>query len=270
MDGVRSHGKNEPEGPLPRLAFKIRTEGFAWLKKRLAAEATLPTTDIGRSIHLLARRALGASAALPRALRRLLATEHPEARDVLFAFYDLKVAPVTFGFLWFLASAELHRRRCSLKSIHVVIVPGPHDGVRRERDDYEMVIDPHARQARIHNILVPACRLLPTCTALTLASSRAEGAYLRSVVARCVLPIDYEPALPVFSGPHSCLEAARQGETDIACLRAPAEELRAIDAWTKVNAGGRHIVTLTLRRYGYMPARNSNLSAWTSFARELD
>src|SRR5262249_37407809 len=119
MDGVRSHGKNEPEGALPRLAFKIRTEGFAWLKKRLAAEATLPTTDIGRSIHLLARRALGASAALPRALRRLLATEHPEARDVLFAFYDLKVAPVTFDFLCVLPAAEPRRRRFLPMSIPV-------------------------------------------------------------------------------------------------------------------------------------------------------
>ena len=270
MNGAPLRGKQEPERPLPRLAFKIRTEGFAWLKKRLAAEATLPTTDVGRSIHLLARRALGASAALPRALRRLLATEHPEARDVLFAFYDLKVAPVTFDFLWFLAASELRRRRSGLKSIHVVIVPGPHDGVRRERDDYEMAVDPQARRARIHNILIPACRLLPSCTGLTLAASRAEAAYLRSVVARHVLPTDYEPALPVFAGPHSCLEAARQGEPDIACLRAPAEELRAIDAWAKANAGERRIVTLTLRRYGYMPARNSNLSAWTSFARELD
>src|SRR5262249_29623507 len=108
MNGAQLRGNKEPEGPLPRLAFKIRTEGFAWLKKRLAVEATLPTTDIGRSIHLSARRALGASAALPRALRRLLAIEHPEAHDVLFAFYDLKVAPVTFDFLWFLAAAELH------------------------------------------------------------------------------------------------------------------------------------------------------------------
>src|SRR5262249_15039663 len=156
------------------------------------------TTDIGRSIHLSARRALGAPAALPRALRRLLAIGHPGTRDVLFAVFDLQVAPVTLAFLWFLAAAALHPRPSLLKSIHVVIVPGPHDGVRRERDDYEMVVDPQARQARIHNILVPACRLLPSCTGLTLAASRTEAAYLRSVIARHVLPTDYEPALPVF------------------------------------------------------------------------
>ena len=30
------------------------------------------------------------------------------------------------------------------------------------------------------------------------------------------------------------------------------------------------VVTITLRCYHYMPARNSNLSAWTTFARSLD
>ena len=269
MSVSQFHRNKEPDRPLPRLAFKLRTEGLVWLKKRLTAEATLPTTEIGRSIHLMARRGLGAAAALPRAVRRLLATDYPEAYDVLFAFYDLKVAPVTFDFLWFLAASELHRRRIGLKSIHVVIVPGPHDGVRRERDDYEMVVDPQARRARIHNVLIPACRLLPSCTGFTMAASRSEGAFLRSIVARHVLPTDYEPGLPIFPGPQSCLDAARNGETDIACLRAPADELRAIEAWAKTNVGDSRIVTLTLRRYHYMPARNSNLPAWTAFARKL-
>ncbi len=80
--------------------------------------------------------------------------------EVLFAFYDLKVAPVTFDFVWFLAAAD---RRSGLKSTHVVIVPGPQKGGRRERDDYNAVIDAEMRQARIHNILVQACRVLPSC-----------------------------------------------------------------------------------------------------------
>ena len=252
------------------LPSRFRTEGFAWLKTRLVAEATLPTTRIGQTIHLYARRGLGAVVAIPRSLRRSVAAEFPHPHDVLFAFYDLKVAPVTFDFLWFLAAADLQRRRSGLKSIHVVIVPGPHDGLRRERDDYDVMVDVQARQARIHNVLVQACRVLPSCGGLTVATSRRQAAFLRSVVARHVLPADYELALPVFPGPQSCLEAARDGEPGIACLRAPAEELRAVDAWANAHAGPRRLVTITLRRYGYMPARNSNLSAWVAFARGLD
>src|SRR5262249_808545 len=259
-----------PDSSLPRLAFKLRTEGFAWLKSRLASEVAFPSTRIGQSIHLFARRGLAVAAAIPRAVRRSVAAAHPHAHEVLFAFYDLQVAPVTFDFLWFLAAADLERRRLGLKSVHVVIVPGGHDGVRRERDDYELVIDATARQARIQNILIQACRVLPSCGGLTLATSREEAAFLRSVVAHHILPVDYEPALPVFPGPHSCLQAARQGQGGIACLRAPAEELRAVDAWAKTHAGSRRLVAITLRRYSYMPARNSNLPAWFGFARGLD
>jgi len=259
-----------PDSSLPRLAFKLRTEGFAWLKSRLASEVNFPSTRVGQSIHFFARRGLGAVAAVPRALRRSVAPAYPHAHEVLFAFYDLQVAPVTFDFLWFLAAADLERRRLGLKSVHVVIVPGGHDGVRRERDDYELVIDATARQARIQNILIQACRVLPSCGGLTLATSRAEAAFLRSVVAHHVLPVDYELALPVFPGPHSCLQAAHLGQSAIACLRAPAEELRVVDAWAKTHAGSRRMVAITLRRYSYMPARNSNLPAWAAFARGLD
>src|SRR5262249_60740705 len=101
-------------------------------------------------------------------------------------------------------------------------------------------------------------------------TSRAAAEFLRSVVARHILPVDYEPALPVFPGPHSCLRAARQGQGGIACLRAPAEELRAVEAWAKSHAGSRRLVAITLRRYSYMPARNSNLPAWVAFDRGLE
>jgi hypothetical protein len=270
MDMARLWGEKEPDSGLPRLAFKIRTGGVAWLKTRLAAEKMLPSTRIGQTIHLFARRALSAAAAIPRGLRRSLAAEYPHAHEILFAFYDLQVAPVTFDFLWFLAAADLQRRHLGLKSVHVVIVPGSLHGLRRERDDYDLVVDTAARQARIQNILIQACRVLPSFGGLTVTTSRQEAEFLRSVVARHMLPVDYEPALPVYPGPQSCLEAARRGESGIACLRAPIEELRAVDAWVKAHAGSRRLIVITLRRYGYMPARNSNLPAWIAFAQALD
>jgi hypothetical protein len=262
--------KTEPHSGLPRLAFKIGAGGFAWIKARLAAEVTNPTTQMGQTIHALTRRGLGAVSALPRSVRRSLASgKDPYSHEILFAFYDLKVAPVTFDFLWFLAAADLERRRRGLISVHVVIVPGPHNGVRREAEDYNAIVDAQTRHARIYNILVQACRVLPSCSGLTLAGSRREAAFLRSVVARHVLPVDYEPMLPGFPGPQSCLDAARDGESGIASLRAPADELRAIDAWARAHIGSRRMVAITLRRYGFMPARNSNMPAWIAFARSL-
>jgi hypothetical protein len=53
-------------------------------------------------------------------------------------------------------------------------------------------------------------------------------------------------------------------------LQATAQNLRNIEQWAQSHARGRRIVALTLRNYGYMQARNSNLDAWIAFARSLD
>src|ERR1700750_2173335 len=99
------HGRAEPGGGFARLSYRMRTEGLGWLKRRMAVEASHPTTAVGQGVHFLARRGLGGVAALPRALRRMGQARSAETQDTLFAFYDLKVAPVTFDFLWFLAAS---------------------------------------------------------------------------------------------------------------------------------------------------------------------
>jgi len=270
MNGV-DRKLREPAGGLQRILFKLRTQGARWIARRLSAEAVHPTTRPGQAVHALTRRVITAAAALPRTMARRRMRGFPGAEQTLFAFYDLKVGPITFDCLWFLAGADLERRRRGLERIHVVIVPGPHGGVRRERDDYETVIDPAKRQERIHNILIPACALLPSCSGLTFAGSRREGEFVRSVLARHVFPADYEPALPVYPSSRMCLEAARRGEGPIAVLRASAERLRNVERWLAAHdMSGRRVITVTLRRYNYMPARNSDIDAWTAFARGLD
>src|SRR4029077_7518832 len=56
----------------------------------------------------------------------------------------------------------------------------------------------------------------------------------------------------------------------IASLRAPADELREIDAWAQAHVGSGGLGGITLRGYGFMPARNSNMPAWIAFARSLN
>jgi hypothetical protein len=259
-----------PPGSISRLVLNVRTQGLAWLRSRLDEELTVPRTGAGKKFHALSRRALGAALVVPRHVRHWLAGRFPDAAVTLFAFYDLKVSPITFDFLWFLVGADLHRRRSGLKSVHLVIVPGPYDGLRREREDYEQVIDAMARQARIYNILAQSARLLPSCAGLTVAASRAEASALRSAIACNVFPTNYEPLLPVHPGPGECLDAARCGDKKIGALRAPAAELRGANRWAEVHGGDRRLVTISLRNYSYMSARNSNIPAWAEFARSLD
>jgi hypothetical protein len=66
------------------------------------------------------------------------------------------------------------------------------------------------------------------------------------------------------------LEIYRRSGEDVATLRATAFDLAAVDRFLADRAMGRRLVTITLREYDYMPARNSNLRAWVEFAARLD
>ena len=193
----------------------------------------------------------------------------PGYTRTLLAFYDLKVAPVTFDFLWFLVGAELARRAARADKVHVVIVPGPHDRVRRETDDYEAAVTAEARWLRVFNIIIPATALLPNASGLTLAGTRAEATRLRNI-AKHVYPQEYEPSFPIYALPADSLDRYRDGETDIAVLRAPRAALDAIDRGLAARLNARRLVVLTIRRYDFMEARNSCLAEWTSFARGLN
>src|SRR5262245_51040099 len=261
---------NEPASGIRRVAFKIRSKGAGWIARRLAAEASQPTTAPGRLAHRLARSATTLAAALPRRLRSLAAPKPEDAARTLFAFYDLQVSPITFDFLWFLVGADLERRRRALDAVHVVIVPGRAGGLRREREDYEDVVDAEARAQRISNILLPACALLPTRAGVTHAASRTHAGFIRAALASHLYPANYEPALPVFAGSRECLANAGPEMPRVPSLRATSENLRNVDRWAASTCGGRRIVAITLRDYAYMPARNSNMPAWITFARSLD
>jgi hypothetical protein len=140
--------------------------------------------------------------------------------------------------------------------------------VRREREDYEDAVGLEARRFRVSNLLRPAIGLLPSCAGFAVAATRRQAAALRADATR-VYPEGYEPAVPTFHHPSDCLEAAQQG-SDVAVLRAPASALDAVDRWLAPRRGARRLVTVTLRYYSYMPARNSRLADWAKFARDLD
>jgi len=244
------------------LLYKLRTGGLGWLSQRLREEWHLPRTATGQALYRGAR-------ALGRAVSWSPRAGISDRDDLLYAFYDLSVAPVTFDFLWFLAGAELERRRRDLRAVHVAIVPGRYDGLRRETPEYEARISPAARRSRIAAMLVPACAFLPTLSGITVASSREQAAQLVDR-AGAVFPQRYEPALPRYPGPQEPLRAAREEGARIGVLRARDQDSRVIDEWLARRGCSGDVVTITLRSYDHTPERNSNIAAWAAFARGLD
>jgi hypothetical protein len=259
----------EPEAGVARILFRLRTQGPIWILRRLRTEQISPSTKPGQLIHAFCRHAMGAAMAPIRAIRRSLASHIVEVDSTLFAFYDLKVQPITYDFLWFLTGAETMRRQLGLARVHVVIVPGPAEGLRQEDPRYEQVVDHHERERRVHRILMGAFPMLRSCTAFSLAGSRDEVAALRSLAAH-VYPASYETSLPTTHHPNDTIDGDANRTGSAASLRARPQELAYIDKWYASCASGQRLVTITLREYGYNPARNSNMQAWIEFARRLD
>lgn len=268
MNSGAPDGRREPHIRLASISDAIRTEGVAWVWRRLRYRT--PSTATGRAAHAWVRRLLGAALAPSRLFRQ----GHPGATgagggDTLYAFYDLQVAPITYDACWFAAAADLARRRRGLRRIHFVIVPGTHNGVREERAAYEAAVDVAERIWRVHNVVIPIFTLVPSCAGYTMLPDRLAAEPLRAGAGERMYPAHYEPALPVSHHPSELLTLAPEERAGIGVLRSSAQARRYVERWLAPRRNGRRVISVTLRDYAFMAARNSNLEVWTAFARRL-
>lgn len=269
----KNHGKvflPEPRKGFPRLVFRLRQQGPIWIIRRLQSEWVLPTTKSGKKLHKIFRRALTIGLAPFRAVRSLGFEGLSPSTNTLYAFYDLKVEPITFDVLWFLTGADINRRLLGLAFVHIVIVPGPKDGVRPEDSEYEVVVDRESRHWRIPNILVQAFGLLSTCSGYTVASSRAQATKIFEKALGHVYPETYEPMMPNAHHPNDSLIPARSGIRPIGVLCAGVQAKRYAASWILNHTRQKRLVTITLRDYSYHTARNSNIGDWVDFLHRLD
>ena len=252
------------------IAAKAHARGLGWAWLRLRKELRQPETTQGIRLRrvnvLLYAGLLNLLSLLPAALFRLVGTR----RRTLALFYDLDIASLTFDIVDYLMLAELERRRLGLDAVHVVIVPGRTGGLRQEAEHYDKVVDQHARQWRLHNLIVPMFALFPNVAGYTICSDRRHATLVRLLFPRAVHPPGYWPAFPIVPVRRLVFGAAREGKAIFPGVQVPAQALRFVAQWLAARIGGRKPIVITLRQYGYMPSRNSNVSAWIEFARRLD
>lgn len=261
----------KPAGSPARLTSvmdTVRTEGLGWVLRRLRYRT--PLTPAGRAVHAGLRRMLGLVLGAPRAIRRGLGNTPAADEDTLYAFYDLQVAPLSYDVSWFASTADRARRRMGLSRLHFVIVPGVKNGLREERKAYESVVDASSRLWRLHNIIVPLLALVPSFAGLSILPSRDAVGALRAAAGNRVYPAHYEPSMPVSNWPTELLTEPCDPGEEIGVLRSSPQGLRYVERWLASRLAGRRPVTITIRDYNFMPARNSNLDAWASFAGRLD
>lgn len=154
----------------------------------------------------------------------------------MLAVYDLGLSPVTYDFTHWLVNVEKTRLANKLGDVTVRFVLG--DRQVTERDQH---FTDERKAWRLHNLLVPLCRLLPSVRTYEIAFSAVSMEQ----------PIHYKPVVPVQGGKFFKASGA-------------AQSLMA--SWVRTD---EPIVTITVRQSDLQTQRNSNIAEWLKVARWL-
>ena len=80
----------------------------------------------------------------------------PKAGDTLFAFYDLRVSPVTFDTLTFMVMSEFRRLALKKKKVHFHIIKDS------KNDKWNWII---------YNVIIPCTQFIPSVSGITISKS---------------------------------------------------------------------------------------------------
>lgn len=186
--------------------------------------------------------------------------------SALTAFYDLSVSPTGFDSAVFFALADLARQRRNCAGFNIVFVPAAGSGFWQNE-----TYDADYKAWRLHHLLLPLATLFPTCRGFTLCATRDEAATLCRGAGKNIFPEGYTTeAPPAEIYQWAYFAAAITNGERWSGWTPPAAAIEFVDQWFASRAGGRKVVTITLREASYHTEHNSNRQAWAAFARNLD
>lgn len=198
--------------------------------------------------------------------------DHGPSSGTLYAFYDLSVSSSSFDIVPFLRLAEEERIKGDYHSIHVVVVP---DVARSQLTSNQYAGDSEQtiRIAKERNdwfnyhVIVPCCRLLPSCSSLTLCADRAEAEWLFSQGGdQGCYPTEYTVDHPVEGFSWSTMLQSELTD-QFSGLSASDRALGYVGEWLEHHVGvEKPIVSLTIREADLDKDRDSNIEAWSAFA----
>ncbi len=186
------------------------------------------------------------------------------ANEILYAFYDLAVSPVTFDIFNFLLVAEMERKERGYIGFKVFFVPAEGDGFLGG-----FSYDNDVKRWRFQNILIPACFMMPTCQSFEILHSRADAREVESRAGSDVFPESYKVNVPVDCYSASELVAKLACGFAMPSVRSSNAARRYSKEWCGSNTGGKPLVTITLRQATHGSIKNSNIIAWANFANKL-
>lgn len=149
------------------------------------------------------------------------------------AVYDLGQSPLTFDFITWLVAVEKLRLEQKESDVRVVFVYGERDLTYRDQ-----AFTSDRKAWRLHNLLVPLCRLLPSVSGYEVGGTGEQTT-------------PYKPD---------------EKQRPASFLRSSAAAQSIIASWSRSE---QPIVTITVRQSDLQPQRNSNIAEWLKVAKWL-
>ena len=239
-----------------KILDKIKKNGLSWFFRRLKRELRNPSTSFSKipiNFFLRARKKLSQPFVINK------------KDDLIYGVYDLDVNPITFNFSEFLIDVEYEARLHGKKGFVIVIVPPSQDPDLLWKE-YDAVIDSDSKLWRYHNIILPLTFLAPKCCGTFILPRRSDAiAFSKS---HNIYPYLYDGInLRGMGLEEFYRKLDRQGLFE--GLRASRQGLNYIRAWLDEKKILAPVVTITIRSSAFDLPRNSNIGAWSSFARFL-
>lgn len=160
-----------------------------------------------------------------------------EVLESIPAFYDLSISPPTHDFINWLVRAEEYRVKNNANRLDIIIIRGDRDQSPRDK-----AYSKERRERRIHDLLVPLARLVPTVDKVFVLDKKDVG--------------DKEQKFSYIN--HTSFKPP--------VLKAPAVSRSIV--WKFLKAL-KNPVTLTIRQSEFEQIRNSSLDDWRNLARWL-
>ena len=238
------------------------------LVKKIIKALVLLCSNPRRFKEAVRNKFLVPSNAFTRFIRRLYCAFVPNKQalsegnpDRLLLVYDTLPNPVTFDFLMIIFNADWHRRQAGKTYLDVLIVYQSNRSFLEE--SYVAAVGEDSTNWRLTNLLVPLCRLFSSLGRIYLVEQEEAFEIVKS----------YQNVFPEgYSYSNFKTIRVRADNPDVvfySALTIADTAQKTVEAYFP-NKDDRLIVTITLRTYDYIPARNSNIKSWLDFAGELD
>ena len=173
---------------------------------------------------------------------------------ILHAYYDLRIAPLSFDFAWYLGVACAEAERQDARLSVILFYP-----FFRKSNLIEKGYRSGYHMWKLHNVLVRLCHLCPRVVEVVCNGS--HRVYLREPH----FPASYNPGNVDLSSTltplpltHKHLDAAMMGIKN----RVIFESSAYADGWFRARFGQKKIVVLNIRTSPHNALRNASLALW--------